>query len=470
MDLTGGALAPKADLLKRLLELADRQSVLDRQDLALLLPHLFKQADGQHALVWQGDHTISGDWALDRSEAKIDRKKIAAFACFGNLAVEGDLLNRSTYHEPVLFVAGDLKVRNLIKGGVPLFVLGSLLADGYVVDLPDEGMDGAFLKDPRGGLLRVGGDLVAAGYVPRTGDFTDTKGHVVAGSVRAPTFDAREHGRPEMRAVFVPEALTDGWYDPSLILGREHEGLPVWRDPSTPAPAPVEEPTAPPLPRVAGVNPVGLGTLSPAGEVAPRLHELIAAAVPHDPESSSYPEMYAQNVRHSLEGCPDNPVLVLPPGTHLSGDLELDWDSDWVQREIAGVVCEGDLTVDGDVLNRNLDNGPLLFVGGTLRVRNLIKSGSPVIVLGDVEASGLVIGEYNHGTIHIRGDLRALVFILLDHSGGVHGKTYAPYIGGLINPRDILVPEVFKDPYEDCPSPEVDWLWARQRAGLPVLK
>ncbi|HET9225992.1 MAG TPA: hypothetical protein VFR31_04955, partial [Thermoanaerobaculia bacterium] len=417
-----------------------------------------------------GDHTISGEWKVDSYEPKIDRKKIAAIVCFGNLTVEGDLLNQRTYHEPVLFVAGDLKVRNLIKGGMPLIVLGSLLADGYVIDLRDEGMDGPFMKDPRGGLLRVGGDLVAAGYVPNTGDFTDIRGHVVAGSVRAPMFDARVHGRAEMRVAFAPEALTDGWYDPSLILSREHEGLPVWRDPSTPAPPPLEESTPPPLPQVAGVNPVSFGTLSPAEEVKPRLLEMIAAAVPHDPASFSYPEMYAQNVRYSLQS-PDSPVLVLPPGTHLSGDLELDWESDWIQSEwVAGVVCEGDLTVDGDVLNRNLDTGPLLFVGGTLRVRNLIKSGSPVIVLGDVEASGMVIGEYNHGSIHIRGDLRALLFILLDHAGFVHGKTHAREVGRFDNPRDILVPEVFEDPYEDYPFPEVDWLWARQRAGLPVLK
>lgn len=186
MDLSGSTLIPKLDLLKRLLELAERQTVLDRQDLALLLPHLFQQADGTRALVWKGDHTISGEWRVDSFEPKIDRKKIAAIACFGNLTVEGDLLNWSTYHEPLLFVAGDLKVRNLIKGGMPLFVLGSLLTDGYVVDLLDEGMDGPFMKDPRGGLLRVGGDLAAAGYAPRTADFADTKGHVVAGSVRAP--------------------------------------------------------------------------------------------------------------------------------------------------------------------------------------------------------------------------------------------------------------------------------------------
>ncbi|HVG07422.1 MAG TPA: hypothetical protein VNM67_06935 [Thermoanaerobaculia bacterium] len=122
------------------------------------------------------------------------------------------------------------------------------------------------------------------------------------------------------------------------------------------------------------------------------------------------------------------------------------------------------------MLNRNSDTGPLLFVGGRLQARNVIKGGSRVIVLGDVEASGLVIGDYNHGTIHIRGDLRAQAFILLDHDGYVHGKTHAPKLGDMDDPREILVPEVFEDEDEEWPSPNVDWLWARQRAGLPILK
>lgn len=469
--MIGGTLLAKGHLRKRMLELAERQSALDRKDLALLLPPLLEHAEGKRALVWEGNHTISGEWRVDWLEPFVERNKIAAIACFGSLTVEGDLLNRSTYHTPLVFVAGDLKVRNLIKGGMPLFVLGNLLADGYVVDLIDEGMDGAYLKDPRGGLLRVGGDLVAAGYVPHTKDFGETKGHVIAGSVRAPIFDARVQGRREMRAAFVSEALTDGWYDPLKIIDREHEGLPVWRDPSEPPPPPLAPTQAPPMPQIMGVDPVDLGTLFPAREALLRLIGMIEAAIPHDPEKSSYPEMFASGVRHSLEGCPDNPVLVLPPGTHLSGDLELDWEIGWIERHgIVGVTCEGDLTVDGDVLNRDSDSGPLFFVGGKLRLRTLLAGGSRVIVLGDVEASGLVIGFYNHGAIHIGGDLRAKALIMPDHAGYVRGEKHAPDLHPLDDPRELLVPEVFEDEYEDWPTPNEEWLWARQRLGLPVLK
>jgi len=227
----------------------------------------------------------------------------------------------------------------------------------------------------------------------------------------------------------------------------------------------------PPLPQVAGVDPVGLGTLSPAREVQPRLIERIEADIPFDPESSSYPEMFARRVRDSLAGCPDSPVLVLPPGAHLAGDLELDWESDWVRGHgIAGVVCEGDLTVDGDVLNRGSDSGPLLFVGGRLRVGNLLAGGSCVILLGGVDASGLVIGFYNHGSLLVGGDLQAQALIWPGHHGYVRGRTHALKLSDLDDPRALLVPEVFEDPDEDWPTPNADWLWARQRAGLPVLK
>jgi hypothetical protein len=227
----------------------------------------------------------------------------------------------------------------------------------------------------------------------------------------------------------------------------------------------------PPLPQVAGVDPVGLGTLTPAREVLPRLIERIEAKISLDPAAGSYPEMFARGVRDSLAGCPDSPVLVLPPGTHLAGDLELDWETGWVRRHgIAGVVCEGDLTVDGDVLNRGSDSGPLLFVGGRLQVGNLLAGGSRVVLLGDVDASGLVIGFYNHGSLLVGGDLRAQALVWPGHHGYVRGQTHAPKLSDLDDPRALLVPEVFEDPAEDWPTPNAERLWARQRAGLPVLR
>ena len=219
-ELFGGKFFAKREARERLLALAAQAPALDRRELELALSGLLENAPGKRTLEWNGDHTIAGDWKIDGTEEWVTDNGIAAVVCFGDLTVEGDLLSLDWSFWPLLIVAGDLKVRNLIKGGMPLFVLGNLVASGY------------FLADCDDGLLRVGGDLVAAGYMPRCRDFPDAKGHVIAGSIRARTFDMRRPGlnRRHHRAAFVPEAMTDGWLDPNLVLDREHEGLPVWRD------------------------------------------------------------------------------------------------------------------------------------------------------------------------------------------------------------------------------------------------
>lgn len=432
-ELFGGKFFTKGQAQKQMLEIIERQSALDRDDLAFLLPALLEQARPKRALVWAGDHTVSGDWKLDRNQDWVEDNGIAAVACLGNLTVEGDLLSLDHEYHPILFVAGDLRVRNLVKGGLPLIVLGNLHASGY------------FVTEYNDGPLRVGGDLVAAGYMPRCRDFPEAKGHVIAGSVRARTFDMRPPAditRKHHRATFVPEALDDGWLDSAGVLEREHEGLPVWKDQPDPI-LPDEPVEPPPMPPIWSSDPTGLGALSaaPPGWI----------------------------VRH-VDVYPDGQVLTLPAGTHLSGDLELEWDADWVRRNgIVCIACEGDLTVDGDLLNFNGDGGPVLGVARGLRVRNLIKGGSKVVVLGDLEASGLVVCNYNHGLLRVGGDLSAQAYIVMDQSQHVGGEIHAPVLDeDEIDLRDQLVPELFRT--EDDVSPEVEWLWARQRAGLPVLK
>lgn len=446
-ELFGGKFFAKREAQKRLLALADQQTALDRRDLKYVLGGLLENAPGKRTLEWAGDHTISGDWTVDRNQEWVKDNGIAAIVCFGNLTVEGDLLSLDWEHWPLLIVAGDLRVRNLLKGGMPLFVFGNLLATGY------------FVTEYNDGLLRVGGDLVAAGYTPRCRDFPEAKGHVIAGSVRARTFDMRDPDvdRRHHRATFVAEVITEGWLDPGLILEREHEGLPVWKDQPDPI-LPIEPVLPPPMPAVSSVDPTGFGTLSGAREVKDGggwiATNRFAGWVIGDP------------FRYGLDG----KVLILPAGTHLPGDLELEWHADWVQRSgIVCIACEGDLTLDGDLLNLEGDSGPILLVGGRLQVRNLIAGGSNVIVLGDLEASGLVIGHYNHGKLVVGSDLSAQAYFVLDHSQDVYGTIHAPVLDEReVDLRDELVPELFED--EDATSPEAVWLWARQRAGLPVLK
>ncbi|MBS1998187.1 MAG: hypothetical protein JSS86_17810 [Cyanobacteria bacterium SZAS LIN-2] len=135
---------------------------------------------------------------------------------------------------------------------------------------------------------------------------------------------------------------------------------------------------------------------------------------------------------------------------------------------LCALVCFGDLTVAGDILNRNLNRGLLLFVGGNLCVASLFKGGGCFLVTGDVVAQDLIVTEYNDGVLRVGGDLTARHFINLDQDVLVAGATNANTISqdeDLLS--DIFVPEVFDD--DDPELPCVDKIIERQRAGLAFL-
>ena len=199
--------------------------------------------------------------------------------------------------------------------------------------------------------------------------------------------------------------------------------------------------------------------------------EQIEKAVPFDPEQSSYPEYFREFVQSHLERYRKHQMLLLPGGTILAGDLELDFDAAWIaKKRLAGLACDGDLTICGDLFNRTLSFGPLLFVNGNLRVNNMIKAGAPVIVLGNLIASGIVIGEYNDGVLRVAGNLHARSYFLFDHDGYVRKEVDGPSFSTDEDDgswRELLVDAVFENERED--TPDVNLLWQRSRSGMTVL-
>lgn len=218
---------------------------------------------------------------------------------------------------------------------------------------------------------------------------------------------------------------------------------------------------------------LNLGSLRKAKDAKGPMVSRVAAAIPHDPDTYSYPASFSEYIGYQLDDYPEAHVLVLPAGTKIKGDLELDWDADWLRgKRIVGIDCLGDLSVDGNIVNEMLEGGPLLFVGGTLKVHNLKKGGASIIVLGDLRADGWVIGEYNDGVMRIGGDLEAKAFMLLDHDGFVRGEIRARELNGeeIVDWQKILVAEAFDQP-EDLDSwPDVDRIWARLREDLAVFR
>lgn len=142
----------------------------------------------------------------------------------GDLTIDGDLLDEDFNMKPLLIIKGNLTVRNWLRGGMTTFVGGNVKASGFVI---------GHYNDSH---LFVGGDLTAAGYIPRAKPYKDLPNivpHQIVGKVNAKKFDNTEPTHEQLQSAFVEEALLkedDNIYiDERAIFERSNAGLPVWR-------------------------------------------------------------------------------------------------------------------------------------------------------------------------------------------------------------------------------------------------
>ncbi|MER6523903.1 polymer-forming cytoskeletal protein [Streptomyces sp. NPDC001508] len=100
-----------------------------------------------------------------------------------------------------------------------------------------------------------------------------------------------------------------------------------------------------------------------------------------------------------------------------------------IDGAVTGYVIDGDLRVDGNILN--LDYGsPSLIVLGDLVVANLVLSGtSHLLVQGDIEAETFV-GTSTEQYVEVLGDLRATLAIMWDE--------FLPEVGGRLRGRALV--------------------------------
>ena len=183
------------------------------------------------------------------------------------------------------------------------------------------------------------------------------------------------------------------------------------------------------------------------------------------------PRSFVKWAEQILVDHPEYKALVLPAGIKIEGDAKLDGD-DLLERGIATVAVMGDLEITGRLTNADSEGGPFLFVDGDLRVGEIVKGGSSIIVLGSVISRGLLVCDSSMGAFLAAGDLTASAIILCDqdlHAGGtINGEIISEELG---NMRASLVPDVFTEP--DDPSDEFadgDLIRERLESGLPILK
>jgi hypothetical protein len=138
------------------------------------------------ALVLPAGTVIEGDVRLDFEG--LNEHRVTTVAVLGDLEVRGRLINADGDSGPFLFVDGDLRAREIEKGGASFVVLGSVLCDGLV------------FCDRDNGVFLVGGDLGARAIISCDQDI------IVSGAVRG-TVVSTELGN--MRDALVPEVFID---------------------------------------------------------------------------------------------------------------------------------------------------------------------------------------------------------------------------------------------------------------------
>ena len=97
--------------------------------------------------------------------------------------------------------------------------------------------------------------------------------------------------------------------------------------------------------------------------------------------------------------------------------------------ELHGICVFGNLKVNGSVVNRTLEGGPMLYVSGNLEADNLIAGGAFVEVKGTTTVKHYVYGHYNDGITRL-GDVVAKAVIGADHDisfGNVTGSCFIDY-------------------------------------------
>jgi hypothetical protein len=212
---------------------------------------------------------------------------------------------------------------------------------------------------------------------------------------------------------------------------------------------------------------LALGRIASISEAADEFERCVLSRNLFDPEPF---RVWADRIKVDEPG---GTALILPAGTTVAGDVELDYDNEEVEtHRIGTIVALGDFTIDGRLLNIDSDGGPFLLAAGNLYAKDIIKGGASIVVLGSLTSDGAIFCDYNHGTLQVCGNLTAPLLLLNDHeiqvSGTVNSRTVSNETCTL---REVLVPEVFFDPDDDEDEwPEGGLIAERLLAGLPVIQ
>lgn len=122
----------------------------------------------------------------------------------------------------------------------------------------------------------------------------------------------------------------------------------------------------------------------------------------------------------------------------MIGDHRYATSSWYSTRQIAALVCEGDLIIDGDLIDDDHSSSlPALIISGNLHVRNWLRGGMHSWIGGNVRATGLIIGKYNDAALYVGGDLEADGYIRCTNFRMPEPGMEPHQIAGRLNARSL---------------------------------
>lgn len=118
------------------------------------------------------------------------------------------------------------------------------------------------------------------------------------------------------------------------------------------------------------------------------------------------------------------------------------WYSD---RRIRFLIWEGDLTIEGDLIDDDFQMPPILVVRGNLTVRSWLRGGMPAFIGGGVRASGFIVGHYNDSALFVGGDLTAAGYLPGAKPYPDLPKVRPHQIGGKVDARTLSLLDTCDD-------------------------
>jgi hypothetical protein len=88
-------------------------------------------------------------------------------------------------------------------------------------------------------------------------------------------------------------------------------------------------------------------------------------------------------------------------------------------------IFMGNLTVLGAIWNENTEGAISMMVFKNLKARNIAVGGQEIYVKGNLDVEELLCGSYNHGTMTVKGDVKACYILDDDYTFTLEGKVNA---------------------------------------------